>query len=427
MDEFPRMWEILRGKRIVLGVCGSIAAYKACEIVRLLTRAEATVDVIMTRSAIRLIQPLTFQTLSERPVSVDPFETPQTVEIGHIALAQKADLIVIAPATVNTMAKLAAGMADDMLTTTVVAATCPILIAPAANTAMLDHPATRQNREILGQRGVEFVEPDFGELACGTIGEGRLADPWAIVDRAARTLEASTALEGFRVMVTAGPTREYIDPVRFISNPSSGKMGFAIAAAARRMGAEVLLISGPVTLPTPFGIDRLDVETAREMEQAVLDNLPGTDVYIGVAAVGDYGAAAPSRDKIRRAESETMVLELKRTPDILAAVSKSPHRPQLVVGFAAETGDPVAGGQTKLRGRKLDFVVVNQVTASGAPFNRETNRVWLIDPSGNVEDSGEHSKAEIARWIVSRLAKRLVIRTAEPGASAVDIERLAGR
>ena len=374
---------MLTGKCVVVGVTGGRAAYKACEVVSRLKKLNADVRVIMTRNATEFVQPLTFQSLSHNPVSVDTFANIQTWEIEHIALAQRADLFIIAPATANIIGKLACGIADDMLSTTVMATRAPVLIAPAMNTAMLENPATQQNIRTLKSRGMRMIAPGVGMLACGTSGAGRMSEPEQIVAAAVEALRPREDFAGLAVVVTAGPTAEPLDPVRFITNRSSGKMGYALAAAARARGADVTLISGPTALDAPAGVNVVHIRTTQELYDAVMANA-GADVVIQAAAPADYRAREVSPTKIKRT-GETLMVELVPNPDIAAALGERKRAGQTLVGFAAETNDVVANAQGKLRRKSLDLIVANDVTRAGAGFDVDTNIITLIDAESTCE------------------------------------------
>ncbi len=391
---------MLNGKQIVLGVTGGIAAYKAVELLRLLTRGEATVHVIMTRSATEFVTPLTFQTLSMNPVNTELFNLISEREIGHISLADRADLFIIAPATANVIGKLAGGIADDMLTTTVMATRAPVLIAPAMNVNMYQNPLYRENEEKLRRHGYRIVAPARGMLACGWEGEGKFQEPAVIVEEARRAL-APQDLAGERFLVTAGPTREEIDPVRFVSNHSSGKMGYAIARAAWRRGAEVALVSGPTCLENPWGIETVRVESAMEMRDAVMARLPASTVVVKAAAVADYRPASRSAGKIKKG-AETMVLELEKNPDILAEVGRA-KGDRVVVGFAAETGELLENARAKLKGKNVDLMVANDVSQAGAGFNIDTNIAKLLHRNGTVEELPLMEKELVAEAILDRV------------------------
>ena len=375
----------LTGKEIVLGVTGGIAAYKAAEVVSRLRKMGASVHVIMTENARQFITPLTLETLSGNPVVHDTFERPATWEVEHIALAKRAEVFVIAPATANILAKMACGIADDMLSTTVLATKAPVLVAPAMNTGMWTAPATRQNVETLRQRGVRFVGPEAGFLACGDEGSGRMSEPAAIVEAIEAILCPRRDMEGLRVMVTAGGTRERLDPVRYIGNDSSGKMGFALAEAARARGAEVTLVCGHTTAKRPEGIPVTEVESTCELYDAVLERAAEQDVIIQAAAPADYRPAHPSAQKIKKQAGEGITLELVENPDIAAAVGAAKCPGQTLVGFAAETEHLLDNARRKLDKKNLDMIVANDVSRPGAGFNVDTNIATLLTRSGAVE------------------------------------------
>ena len=391
-----------RDRTVILGVGGGIAAYKACELVRLLVKGGASVRVVMTPNATHFVGPLTFQALSGHPVLVDLLDPASEAGYGHLELARRADLLVVAPATANLLARLRAGMGDDAVTTTALACTCPVLLAPAMNTRMWEGPAVQENLASLRARGWHVVGPSSGELADGDVGEGRLADPVEIAAAAARIL-GPRDLAGRRVLVTAGPTREHVDPVRYLSNPSTGKMGFEVARAAARRGADVLLVSGPSALRDPDGVRVVRVSTAEEMAAAVLGAAGEQDLLVAAAAVSDYRpreSLASKRKKTEGAES----LELERTTDILATLGNrlagQPHSPVLV-GFAAETEDVVQNAREKLRRKHCDLVVANAVGAPGAGFGSDRNRVSLVGLAEVVEVEG--TKGEVADFILDRV------------------------
>ncbi len=374
----------LKGKTIVLGVTGGIAAYKACDLVSKLKKAEAHVHVIMTKSACEFVQPLTFQTLSGNPVALDTFNNLQYWEVEHIALAKKADLFVVAPATANVIAKLAHGLADDMLTTTILAARSPMLIAPAMNTQMYQAEATQQNISTLVSRGVFTVGPEGGMLACGDVGAGRMSEPADILAACEEILAPRGDFTGLRAAVTAGPTREAIDPVRYLTNKSSGKMGYAIADALAARGADVVLISGPVAIESPAGIKRIDIETTEDLYQAVMKEAPLCDVLIQAAAPADFTAEAePS--KIKKQGDEDLVLRLHQTRDVARAAGeeKKPH--QIFVGFAAETGGDMDQVEDKRKRKHLDLICYNDVTRPGAGFDTDTNILTLMAADRTTE------------------------------------------
>jgi phosphopantothenoylcysteine decarboxylase / phosphopantothenate---cysteine ligase len=391
---------MLKGKNIVLGVTGGIAAYKSVELLRLLTKAGADVHVIMTGSAMEFVTPLTFQTLSMNPVSTSLFNLLSEREIGHISLADRADLVIIAPATANIVGKLANGIADDMLTTTVMATKAPVLIAPAMNVNMFQNPAYKENEARLMERGFLFVEPIRGTLACGWEGEGKLQEPKVIFEEARRALAAKD-LAGERLLVTAGPTREELDPVRFISNHSSGKMGYAIAMAARRRGAEVTLVTGPTSIHKPFGVTVVPVVSACEMREAVIQRALQSTIIIKAAAVADYRPAVRADSKIKKGKAPE-TLQLVRNPDILEELGKTKGR-FLLVGFAAETGELLKNARKKLKGKNLDMVVANDVSKPGAGFDVDTNIVRLIFRDGGMEELPIMGKEELADVILDRV------------------------
>ena len=401
------MNEILRGKYVVLAVSGSIAVYKVIELARRMTQAGATVQVIMTPGATQFVQPLTFQALTYRPVEVEMFGTFDDRATGHVAMGQQADVVVVAPATAHTIARLANGFADDLIGTTVLASHAPLVIAPAMETHMWANPATQTNVEALRDRGAIIVEPESGELASGLVGQGRLASVEAIGAAIEEALSTSTALAGRRVIVTAGPTLEPIDPVRVVTNRSSGKMGYAVAAAAQWAGAEVTLVSGPTALRAPAGVTTVAIETAQELTDAVLATLPGADAVIMAAAIADYRPARPADQKLKKREQgDTMSIEMTRTADVLQAIVAKRDPRTIVVGFKAETGDALAEASRMLREKKLDLVVANDVTAKGSEFGSETDQVTFVSADG-AEALPLLSKREVARRLVAKIAERL--------------------
>ncbi len=393
---------MLHGKTIVLGVTGGIAAYKGVELLRLLTKAGADVHVIMTRSAQEFVTPLTFQTLSHNPVHTELFNLIAEQEIGHISLADRADLFVIAPATANVIGKLANGIADDMLTTTVMATRAPVLLAPAMNVNMYRNPMYQENEERLRRYGYLFVNAVKGELACGWEGEGKLQSPEIIFEEAVTALTPSD-LVAERLLITAGPTREEIDPVRYISNYSSGKMGYAIARAARRRGAQVTLVSGPTALPAPWGVTFVPVESAGEMYDAVMARVGESSVVIKAAAVADYRPVARAGEKLKK-QGERITLELVKNRDILTELGRNKNG-ALLVGFAAETTELLANARKKLMEKNVDLLVANDVTEAGAGFSVETNIVRLLHRNGRVEEPGILSKEAVANLILDRVAE----------------------
>ncbi|MCM2357967.1 MAG: bifunctional phosphopantothenoylcysteine decarboxylase/phosphopantothenate--cysteine ligase CoaBC [Geobacteraceae bacterium] len=392
---------MLKGKEIVLGVTGGIAAYKAVELLRLLTKAGANVHVIMTRSAEEFVTPLTFQTLSMNPVSTSLFNLISEREIGHISLADRADLFIIAPATANFVGKIAGGIADDMLTTTVMATKAPVLIAPAMNVNMYTNPSYKENEARLKERGYQFVEPAKGLLACGWEGEGKLQEPQVIFEEVVAALTPKD-LAGESFLVTAGPTREEIDPVRFVSNHSSGKMGYAMARAARRRGAAVVLVTGPTCLAAPWGVETVAVESAREMLEVVLAKAGASTIIIKAAAVADYRPQQRAVEKIKKTDAP-LVLELVKNPDILGELGKFKGE-RLLVGFAAETGSLLENAAKKLTEKNLDMVVANDISQEGAGFNVDTNIVKLLFRDGSLEELPLMGKDELADVILDRVA-----------------------
>ncbi|PNU19630.1 bifunctional phosphopantothenoylcysteine decarboxylase/phosphopantothenate--cysteine ligase CoaBC [Geothermobacter hydrogeniphilus] len=382
------------GKQVVIGVCGGIAAYKAAELVRLFVKAGAEVQVVMTRHAAEFVTPLTFQTLSGNPVHSELFNLLQEREIGHISLADRADLMVIAPATANLVGKVAGGLADDLLSTTLMATRAPVLFAPAMNVNMYENPLYQRNQAALVDLGYHFIEPVVGELACGWQGKGKLPEPEAILE-AARGLLRPADLAGETVLVTAGPTREEIDPVRYISNYSSGKMGYAIAAAAARRGARVLLVSGPTCLPRPAVAEFISVTSAVEMRDAVMNRVGEAGMVFKAAAVADYRPIQRAERKIKKGAGEAPLLELERNPDILAELGEL-NGPRLLIGFAAETDQLVAHAAAKLKAKNLDLIVANDVTREGAGFDVETNIVRLLYRDGRNLELPRMSKTALA-------------------------------
>jgi len=395
--------------KVVLGVTGCIGAYKAAEIVRGLKKEGLAVQVIMSRAAREFITPLTLETLSEEPVITDLWGEEGEAGIRHISLTEECDLFLVAPATANVLGKLALGIADDFLTTFALAARAPVLIAPAMNSNMLTHPAVEANIATLRSRGVEFIEPGEGWLACGWLGKGRLSEPEEIVARVKARLGRKTSLSGETFLVSAGPTAEPIDPVRVITNRSSGKMGFRLAEAARDRGARVKLVSGPSALPDPSGVAVSRVRTAAEMRTAVLSALGQATVVIMAAAVADYRPRSVSSSKIKKTKKKTadsLTLKLVRTDDILAEIGKRRRPGQIVVGFAAETEKLVERARKKLAAKKLDLVVANDVSEPGAGFDSDWNRVVLIGRPGGPREEEQLpllSKREVAERVLDRI------------------------
>jgi len=396
---------MLKGKRIILGVTGGIAAYKAAEFVRLLVKEEAEVHVVMTENAQKFIAALTFQTLSGNPVVTDPFALLEGAEIGHIALADLAELVVILPATANIIGKIANGIADDFLSTMVMATKAPVLFVPSMNVNMWENKALQKNIQNLIGMGYHLMEPGEGELACHWYGKGRLPELIEVLERM-EDLFSPKDLKGEKVVITAGPTQEPIDPVRFITNPSSGKMGYALATVARRRGAEVTLITGPVSLPSARrDIEWVPVRSAEEMREAVLSHLGGSSVVIKAAAVSDYRPKVTSEKKIKKGSSD-YILALERTKDILEELGKKKGN-RILVGFAAETEDVVANAKKKLLEKNLDFIVVNDVTKPGAGFGSDTNQVKILYPSDQVKDFPLMTKEEVSQLILDDVVRLL--------------------
>ncbi len=401
------MAAIFQGKKILLGVTGGIAAYKAVEVLRLMVTAGAQVQVVMTAGACQFVTPLTFQALSGEPVRTELFG-PSAEPLEHISLGQAVDAIVIAPATANCLGKMAAGIADDLLSTIILAATRPILVCPAMNVKMYENPVVQENVAKLRQRGFQVLEPSAGEMACGAYGSGRLPEPADIVAAAAWLLTPQD-LAGQRLLVSAGPTYEDLDPVRFLTNRSTGKMGYAVAAMARRRGAEVTLVSGPTALSTPWGVSRHLVRTALEMQGVLQDLFPQCDVLIMSAAVSDYRPAGLAAQKIKRSEAE-MLVKLTHNPDIVAGLGARRQHHQVLVGFAAETQDLLAHAAAKLQRKGLDLIVANDVTAPDAGFAVDTNRVTILDRQGGVEVLPLLSKDEVADRLLDRVVTLLAER-----------------
>jgi phosphopantothenoylcysteine decarboxylase/phosphopantothenate--cysteine ligase len=400
---------MLEGKRIILGITGSIAVYKAATLASRLTQADAEVDIIMTESATRFVSPLTFQALTGRPVYTDMWQTDHTgglgTHIAHVGLAHDADLLAIAPATAHTIAKLALGLADNLLTVTALAVRCPILVAPAMDAGMYENPATQAHIKSLSERGVHIAGPAWGRMASGMEGPGRFVEPDELVGYCRLALGQWGRLAGRRVVVTAGPTREALDPVRFISNHSSGKQGFALAQAAIDFGAETTLITGPVDLPTPIGAQRVDVESTQEMLDAVLSDIEGADALLMAAAPSDFCPAQAADQKLKK-ETGPETLPLVSAPDILMHVAESKYRPHLVVGFAAETENLLENARDKLRRKKMDLIIANDVSAPDSGFGVDTNRVTLVT-SAQTTPLPLLSKAEVAEYVLDWVASRL--------------------
>jgi phosphopantothenoylcysteine decarboxylase/phosphopantothenate--cysteine ligase len=394
---------MLANRTVVLGITGSIAAYKAADIASKLTQAQARVEVIMTESATRFIAPLTLRSITGRPVVTDLFELASESGVGHVALAGAANVVVVAPATANIIAKLAAGIADDMLSCTVLATKAPVIMAPAMNVDMFQNSITQENLAKLKARGFTIVDPAYGRLASGKVGPGRLAETEAIIGVIQQVLGRSGDLAGKRIVVTAGGTQEPIDPVRHIGNRSSGKMGYAVAEAARDRGAEIKLITAPTSLPEPAGMEVIRVRTATEMKEAVDKATWQADALIMAAAVADYQPKTVAEVKIKKQGSPGLTLELVRTPDILTEVKGN----FLKVGFAAESEDVIANAKQKLESKQLDLVVANDITDAGSGFGADTNKVTLIDRGGKMDNLPLLTKREVADKILDRVVGML--------------------
>lgn len=386
-------------KTVLLCVTGCIAAYKSCEILRLLQKAGYRVKVLMTEHATQFVGPTTFRALTHEKVAIGLFDDPED-PIHHISLAQEADVVLVAPATANCIAKMAHGIADDLMSTTLLATKAPILIAPAMNSGMWNAAATQENVEVLKSRGVHFVQPDSGYLACGDVGSGRLPTPEAIADATCSLLQGSTDLVGEHVLITAGPTHEPIDPVRYIANRSSGKMGLELARAARDRGANVTLIAGPIELPIPAEIETIHVQTASQMYNAAVKAFGRSTIAILAAAVADYTPSAPSDHKLKKAVDPIDSIPLIQTQDILAELSSN-KEDRIVIGFAAETNDVMEYAQAKLKRKGCDAIVANDVSRSDAGFGSSNNRAWWVT-SSTVDDLGLLEKRALADEILSR-------------------------
>ncbi|HHW92677.1 MAG TPA: bifunctional phosphopantothenoylcysteine decarboxylase/phosphopantothenate--cysteine ligase CoaBC [Firmicutes bacterium] len=388
-------------KRVIVGITGGIASYKAAEVVRGLCTKGIEVHVLMTEAATRFITPLTLQTLSGNPVVVDMFAEPRLWNVQHVAYAKKADLILVAPATASFIGRLTAGIADDMVSATILATTAPVVIAPAMNSQMYRHPAVQANLNRLREMGYQLIAPGVGELACGDRGEGRLAEVSQIIDQVLGHLLRKADLAGKNLLVTAGPTREYIDPVRFISNPASGKMGYALAAAARDRGAEVVLVSGPTAQLPPPGVKVSRVTTTAEMLAAVLEHFPAMDVVIKAAAVVDYRPQTRASQKLKKG-SEQYVLTLERNPDILKILGER-KGDKILVGFAAETQDLIENAREKIKAKNLDLIVANDVGQRGAGFGTDTNIAAIIHRDGTIKEIPLCSKQDLAHRILDEV------------------------
>lgn len=395
---------MLSGKNIVLGVTGGIAVYKACDLVSRLKKLNANVDVIMTKAATEFVNPLTFQTLSQNLVNLDMFEKPVKWDIEHISLAQKADLLLIAPATANIIGKIANGICDDLLTTTVMASEAKTLIVPAMNTKMYENKINQANISKLKEYGYDFMEPVTGFLACKDVGKGKFPDPIDIVENIVETLMQKRDLEGKNILITAGPTKEKIDPVRYITNHSSGKMGYAIATQAVKRGANVTLISGDVNLDEPRNLSKfIKIESAIDMYNAVMENLKYNDIIIKSAAVADYKPKNIADKKIKK-NNEPMIIQMDRNPDILKEIGMR-KEDKILVGFAAETNDLIENAKAKIEKKNLDFIVANDLTLKGAGFKTDTNIVKIIAKNGDIKDYPRLQKSEIANVILDRIVE----------------------
>lgn len=394
----------LQGKKILIGVTGGIAAYKAVEVASRLKKLGAEIRIIMTRAATEFVSPRTFQEISKNPVAVEMFTDKINFNVEHIALANFADAVLIAPATANFLAKAAHGIADDLLTTTVLATAAPLLVAPSMNTNMLENPATQKNIKILENRGVKFIDAETGLLACGINGKGRLAEPENICKEIVKFF-AQKNLTGKKIIVTAGGTQEPIDPVRFIGNRSSGKMGYEIAKAAQLHGAEVILISGNATVSPPANVKFVKIETAEQMREKILAEFDSVDAVIMSAAVSDYRVKNVAAQKIKK-DNENLTLELVKNPDILKELGRL-KKNQLLVGFAAETQNVIEYAKKKIAEKNLDFIVANDVSQEGAGFSVDTNIISIINNAGQIENFPKTAKSELAEEIILRVAERL--------------------
>ena len=396
----------LAGKVVVLGITGSIAAYKGAEVARRLMDLGADVHVTLTRAGAKFITPLSLRSLTGNPVIVDMFDEPEQWEIMHISLAQRAAAVVVAPASANAIAKLALGIADEFIYTVALATTAPLFIAPAMNDRMLAHASVQENLARLRARGAHIIEPETGRLASGAVGKGRLADPEHIASVVAGTIAGTGDLKGIRVLVTAGPTREPLDPVRFVSNRSSGKMGYALAEAAICRGAQVTLVSGPTSLPAPVGCEVVRVETTQEMHDAVLVRLPQSDVVVGAAAPADYALAAPPSQKLKKAK-RSLSIELSPTPDILAECGRRKKAGQVLAGFAAETQNLIENARAKLKAKNLDMIVANDVSSAEVGFDADQNAGHLLLADGDAIELPKMAKSAFAERIMDAIAEAL--------------------
>ena len=399
---------MLKDKTVVIGVSGGIAVYKTLDVVSRLRKLGVNVNVIMTKSATEFVTPLSFQSLSQNYVVCDMFEDPKTWDVEHISLAKRADVFLIAPATANVIGKIANGIADDMLTTTVMATKAKVLIAPAMNTNMYENPILQRNINTLKELGYNFVEPESGRLACGDTGKGKLASPETIVDEVVKLLSKGQDLKGKSIIVTAGPTVESIDPMRYITNRSTGKMGYSIAKEAIERGADVTLITGPTNLTPPQNLKKLvKIESAKDMYEAVLANLDENDVVIKSAAVADYKPKNYSNKKIKKSDDD-LVIELDRNKDIAQEIGKIKNN-KILVGFAAETNDLIENASLKIKKKNLDFIVANDLTKEGAGFGVDTNIVKIIYKEGNITEYPKMKKEEVANIILDKIKELLSV------------------
>lgn len=389
-------------KNVVIGVSGGIAVYKILDVVSKLKKLNINVNIIMTKSATQFVTPLSFQSLSQNYVVCDIFDDPKTWDVEHISLAKKADLFLVAPATANIIGKIANGIADDMLTTTIMATNAKIVIAPAMNTNMYKNKILQKNIKTLKDLGYHFIDPDSGRLACGDIGEGKLANTDKIVDEVVKILYKENDLEGKKILITAGPTRESIDPMRYITNRSTGKMGYNIAIEAIKRGAKVTLISGPTNLEVPKGLYKfIQIESGKQMYDEVINNLEDNDVIIKSAAVADYKPANYSDRKIKKSDDD-LYLKLERNKDIAKEIGKL-KKDKILVGFAAETDDIIENAKSKVLKKNMDFIVANDLTKEGAGFSVDTNIVKIIDKEGNITDYPMMKKEEVANVILDKI------------------------
>ncbi|NSW92588.1 MAG: bifunctional phosphopantothenoylcysteine decarboxylase/phosphopantothenate--cysteine ligase CoaBC [Firmicutes bacterium] len=394
---------MLKGKTVLIGVCGGIAAYKVVEVVSRLVKNNAQVHVIMTENATKFVAPLTFQTISKNPVVTGMFDIPERWDIKHISLAQKADILVVVPATANIIGKIAAGIADDMLTTTVMATKAPVMFVPSMNTNMYENPILKENILKLEKHGYLFMEAEEGLMACGTSGKGRLPEPETIVEKIINIIGHEKDMKGLKVLITAGPTREPIDPVRYITNKSSGKMGYALASAASMRGAEVLLVSGPVSLNRPCNVNVINVNTAREMFQKVMEVYKNYDVIAMFAAVADYRSEQEAERKIKK-DKEVMNLKLVKNPDIAAELGKVKGE-RILVGACAETEDIIKNAVTKLENKNFDVIMANDITMEGAGFEVDTNIVKIINKDKNIIELPIMEKTQVAHRVLDEVVK----------------------